>query len=81
MIEDLCALNEINIGQHTFKVLELKEDNFDALKNLLISEFPETYLSKSSNSAFSAPSSLPSALALSKAISCNSIACFSIFSF
>lgn len=48
MIEDLCALNEINIGQHTFKVLELKEDSFDTLKNLLISEFPETYLSKSS---------------------------------
>lgn len=46
MIEDLCDLDEINIGQHTFKVLELKEDNFDALKNLLISEFPETYLSK-----------------------------------
>ena len=28
MIEDLCDLNEINIGQHTFKFLELKEGEF-----------------------------------------------------
>lgn len=48
MIESLCTLAEIQLDQHNFKVLELKDENFDALKNILVSEFPETYLSKSS---------------------------------
>ncbi|MFX2144868.1 Hachiman antiphage defense system protein HamA [Acinetobacter baumannii] len=48
MIESLCELAELKLDQHTFKVLELKDENFEALKNILVSEFPETYLSKSS---------------------------------
>lgn len=48
MIESLCTLTEVKRDQHTFKALELKDENFETLKNILISEFSETYLSKSS---------------------------------
>ena len=48
MIESLCTLTEVKRDQHTFKALELKDENFETLKNILVSEFSETYLSKSS---------------------------------
>lgn len=48
MIENLCNLEELKIGHHTFKTLELQDNKVDDLKKLLVSELPETYLSKSS---------------------------------
>lgn len=48
MIESLCNVDETNVDQHTFKVLELNDEHFDTLRDYLISKLPEHYLSSKS---------------------------------
>ena len=48
MIESLCNVDETNVDQHTFKVLELNDEHFNTLRDYLISKLPEHYLSSKS---------------------------------